>query len=146
MRFFWVQVHVLPREMFGKSTFELAMFLLKWLPLWLVDKVLLVFAWMILGNIEKYGLKRPSVGPLVLKNTEGKTPVLDIGALEKIRSGDVQVVPGIKRFSSSQVEFVNGEKLELDSVVLATGYCSNVPYWLQVRSIRSINFVHDFAT
>ncbi|XP_073154540.1 probable indole-3-pyruvate monooxygenase YUCCA5 [Henckelia pumila] len=132
-------VHVLPREMFGKSTFELAMFLLKWLPLWLVDKVLLVLTWMILGDIERFGLKRPSVGPLELKNSRGKTPVLDIGALEKIRSGDIQVVPGIKTFSCAQVELVNGEKLELDSVVLATGYCSNVPYWLQETEFFSKN-------
>lgn len=127
------QVHVLPREIFGKSTFELAMFMLKWLPLWLVDKIMLVLAWMILGNIQKYGLKRPSTGPLELKNTQGKTPVLDIGALEKIRSREIQVVPGIRRFSCGMVELVNGEKLEIDSVVLATGYRSNVPYWLQVR-------------
>lgn len=128
------QVHVLPREIFGKSTFELAMFMLKWLPLWLVDKLLLIFAWFILGNIEKYGLKRPSMGPLTLKNKHGKTPVLDIGALEKIRSGDINVVNGeIKRFSCGMAELNNGEKLEIDSVVLATGYCSNVPYWLQVR-------------
>ncbi|XP_073015642.1 probable indole-3-pyruvate monooxygenase YUCCA5 [Primulina eburnea] len=132
-------VHVLPREMFGKSTFELAMFLLKWLPLWLVDKVLLVLTWMILGNIDKYGLERPSVGPLEPKNTHGKTPVLDIGALEKIRSGDMQVVPGIKRFLSAEVEFVNGEKLKLVSVVLATGYYSNVPYWLQETEFFSKN-------
>ncbi|KAL2540710.1 putative indole-3-pyruvate monooxygenase YUCCA8 [Abeliophyllum distichum] len=105
-------VHVLPREILGKSTFELAMLMLKWLPLWLVDKILLVLAWMILGNIEKYGLKRPSVGPLELKNTQGKTPVLDIGAIEKIRSREIQVVPGIKKFSSSMVDLVNGEKLE----------------------------------
>ncbi|KAK6164323.1 hypothetical protein DH2020_001187 [Rehmannia glutinosa] len=124
-------VHVLPREVFGKSTFELAMFMLKWLPLWLVDKIMLVLAWMILGDIEKYGLKRPSAGPLVLKNTQGKTPVLDIGALEKIRSREIQIVPGIKKFSCGMVEFDNGENLEIDSVVLATGYCSNVPYWLQ---------------
>lgn len=126
------QVHVLPREIFGKSTFELAMFMLKWLPLWLVDKLLLILAWFILGNIEKYGMKRPKMGPLQLKNTRGKTPVLDIGALEKIRSGNIDVVNGeIKRFSCGTVELVNGEKLEIDSVVLATGYCSNVPYWLQ---------------
>ncbi|KAL3517760.1 hypothetical protein ACH5RR_020349 [Cinchona calisaya] len=124
-------VHVLPREIFGKSTFELAMFMLKWIPLWLVDKILLVLAWFILGNIEKYGIKRPSVGPLLLKNTRGKTPVLDIGALEKIRSGEINVVPEIKRFSCGMVEFVDGEMLEIDAVVLATGYCSNVPYWLQ---------------
>ncbi|KAH1129862.1 hypothetical protein J1N35_001240 [Gossypium stocksii] len=132
-------VHVLPREIFGKSTFELAVLMMKWLPLWLVDKIMLILAWLVLGNIEKYGLKRPSTGPLELKNTKGKTPVLDIGALEKIRSGDINVVPGIKRFSRGQVELVNGEKLDINSVVLATGYRSNVPSWLQGGEFFSKN-------
>lgn len=127
------QVHVLPREVFRKSTFELATLMIKWLPLWLVDKLMLILAWLVLGDIEKHGLKRPSMGPLELKNTQGKTPVLDIGALEKIRSGDIKVVPGIKRFFPDSVELVNGEKLDIDSVVLATGYRSNVPFWLKVR-------------
>ncbi|KAL1816816.1 hypothetical protein ACET3Z_019390 [Daucus carota] len=132
-------VHVLPREICGKSTFELAMIMMRWLPLWLVDKLMLVLAWFILGNTESYGLKRPSVGPLELKNTRGKTPVLDIGALAKIRSRDINVVPGIKRFSKGLVELLDGEKLEIDSVVLATGYCSNVPYWLQETDFFSKN-------
>ncbi|XP_052211324.1 probable indole-3-pyruvate monooxygenase YUCCA8 [Diospyros lotus] len=132
-------VHVLPREICGKSMFELAMLMMKWLPLWLVDKILLVLAWLLLGNIEKYGLKRPSIGPLELKNTQGKTPVLDTGALQKIRSGDIKVVPGIKRFSGDMVELCNGEKHEIDSVVLATGYRSNVPYWLQETEFFSKN-------
>ncbi|XP_047977969.1 probable indole-3-pyruvate monooxygenase YUCCA9 [Salvia hispanica] len=122
-------VHVLPREMFGKSTFELAMMMMKWLPLWLVDKLLLFFTWMILGSTESLGLKRPDIGPLALKNY-GRTPVLDIGALEKIRSKEIQLVPGIQRFSCASVELTNGEKLDIDAVVLATGYRSNVPYWL----------------
>ncbi|XP_043706695.1 probable indole-3-pyruvate monooxygenase YUCCA5 [Telopea speciosissima] len=132
-------VHVLPREIFGKSTFELAVLMLKWLPLWLVDKLLLIMAWFVLGNIEKYGLKRPVMGPLLLKNTEGKTPVLDVGALQKIKSGDIKVVPAIKRFSQGRVEFVNGENLEVDSIVLATGYRSNVPSWLQESEFFSNN-------
>nr|GMD13973.1 probable indole-3-pyruvate monooxygenase YUCCA5 [Ipomoea batatas]GMD15563.1 probable indole-3-pyruvate monooxygenase YUCCA5 [Ipomoea batatas] len=132
-------VHVLPREIMGKSTFELAVLMMKWIPLWLVDKILLVLAWIILGNIEKYGLKRPKTGPLELKNTQGKTPVLDIGALEKIRAGKVQVVAGIKNFSAGAVELVTGERLEIDSVVLATGYRSNVPYWLQESEFFSKN-------
>ncbi|URD84609.1 Flavin-binding monooxygenase-like [Musa troglodytarum] len=125
-------VHVLPREVLGKSTFELAVLLMKWLPLWLVDKILLWLAWLLLGNVEKHGLRRPSTGPLELKNTQGRTPVLDLGALAKIRSGDIKVVPGIKRFSSGSVELVDGQALDIDSVILATGYRSNVPQWLQV--------------
>ncbi|XP_039003806.1 probable indole-3-pyruvate monooxygenase YUCCA5 [Hibiscus syriacus] len=124
-------VHVLPREVFGKSTFEITVPMMKWLPLWLVDKLMLILSWLVLGNVERYGLKRPSMGPLELKNIKGKTPVLDIGALEKIKSADIKVVPGIKRFTYKQVELVNGERLDIDSVVLATGYQSNVPSWLQ---------------
>ncbi|XP_076925395.1 putative indole-3-pyruvate monooxygenase YUCCA8 [Bidens hawaiensis] len=124
-------VHVLPREIMGKSTFDLAMILMRWLPLWLVDNLLLTLSWFILGNTQKYGIKRPSLGPLQLKNHHGKTPVLDIGALQKIRSGDITVVPAIKRFNLNSVNLVNGETLDIDAVVLATGYCSNVPYWLQ---------------
>lgn len=118
----------------GKSTFELAVLLMKRrLPLWLVDKILLILAWLILGNVEKYGLRRPSIGPLQLKNSAGKTPVLDIGALQKIRSGEIKVVPGVKRFFPGRVELVNGDDIEIDSVILATGYRSNVPSWLKVR-------------
>ncbi|KAM1031849.1 hypothetical protein ACFX13_036368 [Malus domestica] len=132
-------VHVMPREIFGRSTFELAVFLLKWLPVWLADKFLLMFSWLVLGSIEKYGLKRPSMGPMEMKNVEGKTPVLDIGALGKIKSGGIKVVPGINRFSTGQVELVNGETLEIDSIVLATGYRSNVPSWLQEGDFFSKN-------
>ncbi|WVZ05697.1 hypothetical protein V8G54_019043 [Vigna mungo] len=92
-------VHVLPREVFRKSTFELATLMLQWLPLWVVDKILLV-----LGNMEKFGLERPLEGPLLWKNIKDKTPVLDIGTLEKIKSGDIKVVPTIKRFDNGCVE------------------------------------------
>ncbi|KAE8673850.1 putative indole-3-pyruvate monooxygenase YUCCA7 [Hibiscus syriacus] len=130
-------VHVLPREVFGKSTFELAVSMMKWLPLRLVDMIMLILARLILGNTEKYGLKRPLIGPLELKNTAGRTPVLDIGALEKIRSGEIKIVPGIKRFSRGKVQLVNGQRLEIDSVILATGYRSNVPSWLKENEFFS---------
>ncbi|KAL3507439.1 hypothetical protein ACH5RR_032821 [Cinchona calisaya] len=130
-------VHVLPREILGKSTFELAVSLMKWLPIWLVDKLLITTTKLLLGNLEKYGIKRPSKGPLVLKNTIGKTPVLDIGTLEKIRSGKIKIVPGIKKFSRNGVELENGEFLEIDSVILATGYRSNVPSWLKENELFS---------
>ncbi|KAL0693059.1 hypothetical protein Bca4012_060239 [Brassica carinata] len=132
-------VHVLPREVLGKSTFEISMILMKWLPLWLVDKLLLILAWLVLGNLTKYGLKRPKMGPMELKVVTGKTPVLDIGAMEIIKSGQVDIVPGIKRFSRSHVELVDGQILDLDAVVLATGYRSNVPSWLQENDLFSKN-------
>ncbi|KAL0456858.1 UNVERIFIED_CONTAM: putative indole-3-pyruvate monooxygenase YUCCA3 [Sesamum latifolium] len=88
-------------EILGKSTFELAVSMMKWMPLWVVDKILL-------------GAAR-----------------LTLGTLSKIRSGDIKIVPGIKKFFQGGVELVNGEVLEIDSVILATGYSSNVPSWLK---------------
>ncbi|KAJ0245096.1 indole-3-pyruvate monooxygenase YUCCA7 [Hirschfeldia incana] len=124
-------VHVLPREILGKSTFELGVTMMKYMPVWLADKTLLLLARIVLGNTDKYGLKRPKLGPLELKNKEGKTPVLDIGALPKIRSGKIKIVPGIIKFGRGKVELVDGRVLEIDSVILATGYRSNVPSWLK---------------
>ncbi|CAN1169749.1 Probable indole-3-pyruvate monooxygenase YUCCA8 [Linum perenne] len=132
-------VHVMPREILGKSTFELAVFLMRFLPIWIVDTILLILTWVTIGTLKNYGLKRPSVGPLTLKNREGKTPVLDVGALAKIKSGDIKVVPGIKKFSPGKVELVNGEVLEVDCVVMATGYRSNVPYWLHETELFGKN-------
>ncbi|KAJ0089949.1 hypothetical protein Patl1_12872 [Pistacia atlantica] len=130
-------VHVLPREMLGKSTFGLSMWLLKWLPMRLVDKFLLIVSWLMLGDTARFGLDRPQLGPLELKNLSGKTPVLDVGTLAKIKSGDIEVFPGIKRLKDHAVEFVNGRSQNFDAIILATGYKSNVPSWLKEREMFS---------
>lgn len=78
--------------MLGFSTFGVAMALLKWFPLRLVDKILLLIAYVSLGNTDQLGLRRPKTGPLELKNVTGKTPVLDVGALSQIKSGKIKVI------------------------------------------------------
>ncbi|GAA0144167.1 oxygenase [Lithospermum erythrorhizon] len=130
-------VHVLPREMLGTSTFGLSMWLLKWLPLRLVDRFLLIVSWLLLGDTAKLGLYRPKMGPLELKNVAGKTPVLDVGTLAKISSGDITVTPAIRRLTRHSVEFENGERENFDAIILATGYKSNVPSWLKEREMFS---------
>ncbi|KAK4768861.1 hypothetical protein SAY86_027011 [Trapa natans] len=124
-------VHVLPREMLGMSTFGLSMWLLQWFPMRLVDRFLLLVSQIVLGDTTPFGLHRPAVGPLELKNMCGKTPVLDVGTLEKIKCGDIKVSPAIKCLERHSVEFVNGKTEHLDAIVLATGYRSNVPSWLK---------------
>ncbi|GLT55464.1 hypothetical protein SLA2020_285830 [Shorea laevis] len=130
-------VHVLPREILGKSTFGLSMWLLKWLPMRLVDRFLLLVSWFMLGNTARFGLGRPQLGPLELKNRSGKTPVLDVGTLAKIKGGDIKVCPAIKRLKQHTVEFVNGKTGSFDAIILATGYKSNVPRWLKEREMFS---------
>ncbi|KAL3745349.1 hypothetical protein ACJRO7_014452 [Eucalyptus globulus] len=124
-------VHVLPREMLGLSTFGVAMALLKWLPLRLVDKILLLIANITLGNTDRLGLRRPKTGPLELKNVTGKTPVLDVGALAQIKSGKIKVVKEVKKITKNGAKFLDGQEEKFDSIILATGYKSNVSSWLK---------------
>ncbi|CAL9083896.1 unnamed protein product, partial [Musa textilis] len=125
------KLHILPRELLGISTFGLSMALLKWLPVKAVDALLLFGTRLLLGDTEKYGIKRPAIGPLELKSAAGKTPVLDIGTFAKIKSGQIKVVPDINQFTSKGAEFADGEHEEFDSIILATGYKSNVTSWLK---------------
>lgn len=124
-------VHVLPREIFGFSTFGIAMALLRWFPLRLVDKILLLMANITLGNTDQLGLRRPKTGPIELKNITGKTPVLDVGALSQIKSGKIKVVGGVKEITKNGARFTDGQEKEIDAIILATGYKSNVPTWLK---------------
>jgi len=77
--------------MLGTSTFGLLTFLLKWFPVKLVDRFLLVMSRLMLGDTAQLGLTRPSIGPLEYKAISGKTPVLDIGTLAKIKAGVIKV-------------------------------------------------------
>ncbi|KAG6486481.1 hypothetical protein ZIOFF_055057 [Zingiber officinale] len=125
------KLHILPRDIFGISTFGLSMFLLKWLPVKAADALLLSIARLVLGDTGKYGIARPSRGPLELKTATGKTPVLDVGTFAKIKSGQIKVVPDVNQYTSRGAEFVDGTHREFDSIILATGYKSNVTSWLK---------------
>ncbi|KAJ6678597.1 FLAVIN-BINDING MONOOXYGENASE-LIKE PROTEIN [Salix viminalis] len=80
------------------------------------------------------GIRRPKIGPLEQKKSTGKTPVLDVGAFSKIKSGKIKVVCGVQRFTANGAEFVDGQVENFDSVILATGYRNNVASWLKEDS------------
>ncbi|CAN0901587.1 Indole-3-pyruvate monooxygenase YUCCA6 [Linum grandiflorum] len=130
-------VHVLPQQMLGTSTFGLSMRLMKWFPVRIVDRFLLLVSFFMLGDTSRLGLTRPKIGPLELKNLTGKTPVLDVGTLSKIRSGHIKVQRGIKKITQQMVEFVDGRFEYFDCLILATGYKSNVPSWLKETEMFS---------
>jgi hypothetical protein len=53
---------------------------------------------------------------------DGRVPVLDIGALAKIRAGKIAVRGGVARFGPRSVTFEDGRSEPFDAVVLATGF------------------------
>ncbi|KAI9074000.1 hypothetical protein K1719_044064 [Acacia pycnantha] len=124
-------VHVLPREMFGFSTFGLAMTLLKWFPLRLVDMILLLMAYLAMGSTDHYGFRRPKTGPMEMKCIAGRSPILDVGTLGEIKAGRIKVEDNVKEITRNGARMMNGQEEEFDAIILATGYKSNVPSWLK---------------
>ncbi|XP_062185330.1 indole-3-pyruvate monooxygenase YUCCA1-like isoform X1 [Phragmites australis] len=126
-------VHVLPREMFGLSTFGIAMALLKCFRVQVVDRILLAAAHLMLGDTGQLGLRRPKTGPIELKSLTGRTPVLDVGTLDHIKTGKIKVsvVGAVKEVTRRGVRFADGKEEQFDAIILATGYRSNVPSWLK---------------
>jgi len=50
----------------------------------------------------------------------------------------MQIVPEVESFTGGNgVRFVDGNKMAFDAVIFATGYRSNVPFWLKVRTCTS---------
>ncbi|OAY77669.1 putative indole-3-pyruvate monooxygenase YUCCA10 [Ananas comosus] len=126
VRHFWLQLHILSREMW-----LLGMILTKFLPVRLVDAFLLFLCYLKYGDTSKYGIRRPAIGPFDMKINTPLYPVLDVGTYDKIRSGEIQVLPAVSSVKGNNVEFSDGNSYPFDAIIFATGYKSTIKEWLQ---------------
>ncbi|KGN62223.2 hypothetical protein Csa_006346 [Cucumis sativus] len=106
-------LHVLKREVVC-----VGMVLMKYLPVSVVDGILVGLSKLKFGDMSAYGICRPKLGPMQLKYATGKTPVID-------------VVPQISNIDGETIEFENGVRKKFDAIVFATGYRSSANNWLQ---------------
>jgi hypothetical protein len=114
-------VNVIPREFRGRPTQRTAM-LLNRLPTWLGDWLGQQLQKVTVGDLSPYGLQKPPYPPSRQLRLFGKTPVIDVGTLERIKSGDIPVFPGIERLEGPQVVFSDGRREAFEHIILATGY------------------------
>ncbi|KAG6388614.1 hypothetical protein SASPL_150046 [Salvia splendens] len=119
-------VHVLTENMV-----RLGMTLLAYLPLYLVDNLVMIIGDLRHGRLTKYGIIKPKEGPFALKVSTGRSPVIDVGTIGKIKAGEIQVLPAMKMVKGNKVEFSNGRVKSFDAIVFATGYNSTVKKWLK---------------
>ncbi|KAA1177276.1 NAD(P)/FAD-dependent oxidoreductase [Rhizobium tropici] len=114
-------VNVVPREILGVSSATIAI-LQQRFPYRVVDAVNAPFLHLRYRDIEELGLKRSHQGPLTTMIEQGRTPLIDIGTIAKIRDGRIKVFPGIEKSDGANVRFVNDRSAEFDAIVVATGY------------------------
>ncbi|XBI34939.1 hypothetical protein VPH35_120689 [Triticum aestivum] len=116
-------LHVMTKELI-----HLGMVLSTWhLPLKLVDLILMILAYILLGDLSKYGIVRPNIGPLTLKAKTGRSAVIDTGTTKLVK----KVFGPISCIRGNLIEFADGNERYYDAIVFATGYKSTANIWLK---------------
>jgi cation diffusion facilitator CzcD-associated flavoprotein CzcO len=114
-------VQILPRDLLGFPILTWAI-LYRPLPARLVDFINAPILRLALGSIEKLGLRRAAKGPRQMVEEDGRVPLIDIGTLDKIRDGSIQIRRDIDRLTPDGVVFADATQERFDAIILATGF------------------------
>jgi indole-3-pyruvate monooxygenase len=64
---------------------------MRYLPIKLVDDLLVRMANFIFGDLTRHGISRPKKGPFIMKTETGRSAVIDVGTVGLIKKGDIKV-------------------------------------------------------
>jgi indole-3-pyruvate monooxygenase len=118
-------VHVIPRDLLGRPTQHTSI-LLSYLPLGLRDVIAMAIMRPVVGDLSRFGIKRPAVGPNRMIQESGRFPILDIGTIAMVKQGRIRILPAVHEIASSQVRFIDGAQHPFDAIIFATGYTSGL--------------------
>lgn len=114
-------VHVVPRDLLGRPT-QTTNIMLAGLPIAVRDAIAGAMLRLVVGDLSRWGIVRPTLGPNAMIEQYGRIPMLDIGTIGMIKRGKIKVVPAVARVLPHAVAFANGEQAKFDAIILATGY------------------------
>ena len=94
---------------------------LRRLPPRLLDQLILVLERATVPDLSACGLPRPRAPFSQFRHT-GTVPIIDVGFVDAVRSGVIEVVPGVTALDGRAVVLADGSRVFPDAVVAATGY------------------------
>jgi indole-3-pyruvate monooxygenase len=117
-------VHVVPRDVFGRPI-QHTNILLSCLPLGLRDAIARCTMRLVVGDLSKWGIERPAIGPNRMIQKLGRIPILDVGTIAMIKRGKIRVLPAAEQILADWVQFADGTRHPFEAIILATGYTSS---------------------
>ena len=114
-------VNIVKREFAGRSTQSLAIFFIRFGNTF-YDFIARQFKRLLLEAAKDTGILISHLAPSEQLRSQGKVAVIDVGTLAQIKAGNIKVMPDIKELTANEVVFLNGEKLPIDAIIMATGY------------------------
>ncbi|MFJ4281954.1 flavin-containing monooxygenase [Streptomyces massasporeus] len=96
--------------------------LVRRLPVGLVDRISRAQARVAVPDLSAHGLPRPDTG-LYTRVKQGAIPVQDVGLIDAVRKGRVEVVAAVEGFEDGgKIALADGTRITPDVVIAATGY------------------------
>jgi indole-3-pyruvate monooxygenase len=123
-------VHVVKRDLLGMPTQELTI-MNAWLPTKVLDATFGMLARMVVGDLSKWGIQRPQLGIASTVAQQRRIPLIDVGTIDLIRAGKINVRPDVRELGPDGVTFVDGTTGDYDALLLATGYRPGVEAFLE---------------
>ncbi|XP_078148650.1 putative indole-3-pyruvate monooxygenase YUCCA11 [Carex rostrata] len=120
-----------PIHIVNKEIYLFGMRLMKYLPMSIVDYIIHLLCYLRFGNTAKYGLRWPDIGLMNMKFSTPTYLVVDVGTYDRIKTGEIQVLPSFISIEGNIVAFSNGQAHHFDAIIFATGYRSTIRQWLE---------------
>lgn len=114
-------VHVVPRDLLGRPT-QHTNVLLSHLPLALRDAIAMATVGLVVGDLSRWGIVRPRIGPNRMIEQTGRIPMLDIGTIAMVKQGRIRVLPAVQEVLPNRVRFAGGAEHPFEAIIFATGY------------------------
>ncbi|MYS90214.1 MULTISPECIES: flavin-containing monooxygenase [Streptomyces] len=113
--------HIVRRSTAGWAA-QYSGILVRRLPVGLVDRISRVQAKVAVPDLSAHGLPRPDTG-LYSRVKEGAIPVQDVGLIDAVRRGEVEIVAAVDGFEEGgKIVLADGTRISPDTVIAATGY------------------------
>jgi cation diffusion facilitator CzcD-associated flavoprotein CzcO len=90
-------------------------------PHW-VDPISVTQRKLSIPDLSARGLPRPEVGVRTAFIATGTTPILDVGIVEAVKRGRVEVVAAVEALEGADVILADGSRIQPDAVIAATGF------------------------
>jgi putative flavoprotein involved in K+ transport len=113
--------HILLREVNGMPG-QVTGLVLRHLPLRVADAIAAGAAKINVGDLSEYGIAVPPHGPVTRAVKEDVIPILDVGLIDMLKQGRVEVVAAVTGFDGADVVLADGSRIQPGAVIACAGY------------------------
>ena len=113
--------NIVLRELNGVPNQVTGVLMRRWPPK-LVDAMARNIRRQAIGDLSPYGLPIPERGVYTRILEDDVIPVIDVGLIDAVKRGEVEIVGGLEGFDGDEVLLAGGERIQPDVVIVATGW------------------------